>query len=91
MSFSSTTSRALSYVSGAFHFPVPALQLTLLLSGKQIQTLLREQGVKQPVQPHEPHILGKMLVGVAQGRATIQQGDLTFLILPAPFNTLSPL
>lgn len=86
MSFSSTPSQALSYVSGALHFPILALQLTLLLNGKQIQTLLREQGVKKPVQPHEPHNFGKLLVGVAQGSAAIQKGDLPSLILPALFD-----
>lgn len=86
MSFSSTTSRALSYVSGTFHFQTPALQLTLVLSGKQIQTLLREQGVKQAAQPCELHILGKLLISVAQGSATVQKGDLPSLILATPFD-----
>jgi len=66
MSFSSTTSRVLRYVLGTFYFTIPALQLALVLSGKKIQMLLREQRGKQPVQPHEPHILGKLLVSVAE-------------------------
>lgn len=82
-SFSSTTSRALSYVPGIFHFPIPALQLTLVLSGKQIQMLLREQGVKQPVQPH---IFGK-ISAPKQGSGTycLSEGRIAF---PHPACTL---
>lgn len=79
MSFSSTTSRALSHVSGTFHFPIPALQLTLVLSGTQIQTLLREQGVKQPY----PATWAPYLRETA--RKHVRNGVSPSLILATPF------